>query len=105
MSSVGILGQAAPAATTVATLHTAGQPAFAQIIVCNRSSTPATYRVALRKAGATLADQHYVAYDAPLKGNETRTLSFTAALAVTDVISVYASTANVSFTAQGVESP
>lgn len=101
-----VLGQSAPAATTATTLYTV--PATTQTVcstltVCNRDSTSASYRVAVRPAGASLANQHYIVYDAVIPGNATDTISIGATLATTDVVTVYASTANFSFTLFGSE--
>jgi hypothetical protein len=73
------------------------------ITVCNQAATAGTYRVAVRPAGATLAAQHYVAYDISLPANTSDTLTLGLTLATTDVITVYASSANFSFNAYGSE--
>jgi hypothetical protein len=57
----------------------------------------------VRPAGASIANQHYVAYDAALPANDTATLTLGVTLAATDVISVYAASENVAFSAFGVE--
>jgi hypothetical protein len=61
-----ILGQAAPAATTDTDLYTvpsATQAVVSSIVVSNRSNSQATYRIALRPAGATIENKNYIAYD------------------------------------------
>lgn len=101
-----ILGQSAPSATTATTVYTvpSGRSAVvSSIIVCNRSATATTYRIALRPAGATLADQHYVAYDVAVGGNDTTAVSIGITLAATDVVTVYTTAATVSFTVSGSE--
>lgn len=100
------LGQSAPSAATLTTLYTvpAATSAIASTItVCNRSATPTAYRIAIRPAGAAIADQHYLAYDAPIDGNETMTFTLGVSLATTDVVSVYNTLATVSFNLSGVE--
>jgi hypothetical protein len=57
----------------------------------------------VRPAGASIANQHYLAYDAALPANDSATLTLGVTLATTDVISVYAASANVSFSVFGVE--
>ena len=101
-----VLGQTAPSATTATTLETA--PAATQVVistisVCNRAATAATYRIAVRPAGATLANEHYIAYDAPIAANDSIFLTIGVTLGATDVVTVYASTANLSFSAFGTE--
>jgi hypothetical protein len=101
-----VLGQVAPSATTNTTLETvpsATQVVVSTIAVCNRGATSATYRIAVRPAGATLANEHYIAYDAPLAANDSTFITIGITLGATDVITVYASSANLSFSAFGSE--
>jgi glucose-6-phosphate dehydrogenase assembly protein OpcA len=101
-----VLGQVAPSATTATTLYTVGasrSTVVSTIAVCNRAATAATYRVAIRPAGATLANEHYIAYDSTVGANNSTMLTIGITLATTDVITVYASTANTSFSAFGSE--
>jgi len=101
-----VLGQSAPSATTATTLYTVGagkSTVVSTIAVCNRAATSATYRVAIRPAGATLANEHYIAYDSTLAANDSTMITIGVTLAATDVITVYASTANTSFSAFGSE--
>jgi len=101
-----VLGQSAPSATTATTLYTvpsATSTVVSTISVCNRDSASAQYRIAIRPAAATLANQHYLVYDASLTGNSTDTVTIGVTLATTDVVTVYASTANFSFSAFGSE--
>ena len=101
-----VLGQSNPAVTTLTTLYTV--PASTQAIastlsICNIGTVSTTYRVAVRPAGAAIANQHYLAYDAVVSANDAILLTLGIALATTDVISVYAGTANISFSVFGVE--
>lgn len=101
-----VLGQVAPSATTATTLYTvpsATQTVVSTIAVCNRAATAATYRVAIRPASAALANQHYIAYDSTLAANDSTMITIGVTLAATDVITIYASTANLSFNAFGSE--
>jgi hypothetical protein len=101
-----VLGQSAPAATTAANIYTvpsATQTIVSTITVANRAATAGTYRVYVRPAGASVANQHYLVYDASLPGNATDTLTLGVTLAATDVLSVYASTGDFSFNAFGSE--
>lgn len=101
-----VLGQSAPAATTATTLYTtpaATQTVCSTLAVCNRDSAAASYRIAVRPSGAVLANQHYLVYDATIPPRSTDTISVGATLAATDVVTVYASTANFSFTLFGSE--
>jgi hypothetical protein len=101
-----VLGQANPAATTAASLYTVPsvtQTVVSTITVCNQAATAATYRIAVRVNGAALAATQYVAYDVSLPANATDTLTLGLTLGAADIISVYASTATMSFSAFGSE--
>lgn len=101
-----VLAQLAPSATTATTLYTvpaATSTIVSTITVCNRAATSATYRIAIRIAGGTLANEDYIAYDVVIAANDTTALTLGVTLAATDVITVYASTANFSFNVFGSE--
>lgn len=100
------LGQSNPSATTATTLYTvpsSTSTVVSTITICNQASTAGTFRLAVRPAGASLAAQHYIAYDTPIAANDTVALTLGITLATTDVVTVYASSANMSFTAFGSE--
>lgn len=101
-----VLGQSAPSATTDTTLYTvpsATEAVVSTVVVCNRSASARTYRIAIRPAGASIANQHYLAYDVAIAANDSTALTLGITLAATDVITVRASTADLSFTAFGSE--
>ena len=104
-STYKVLAQSAPSATTNTDVYTVGSGKSAvvsTITVCNRS-TSATYRIAIRVAGATLANEDYIAYDATVAANDTVSLTIGVTLAATDVVTVYGSTANLSINIFGAE--
>jgi hypothetical protein len=101
-----VLGQSAPAATTATTLYTV--PATTSTVastinVCNRAATADTFRIAIRPAGATLATSHYIAFDTAVPANDSITITAGVTLATTDVVTVYAGTANLTFSLFGAE--
>lgn len=101
-----VLGQSNPAATTATTLYTvpsATNTVVSTITVANLTGTAATYRIAIRPGGETLANKHYFAYDVTVGASDTTTITLGVTLAATDVITVYASTANLAFSAFGSE--
>lgn len=101
-----VLAQSAPSATTNTDIYTVGagkQAIVSTITVANRSAVGVTYRIAIRPAGATLANQHYIAYDVGVSANDTIALTLGITLTATDVVTVYASTANLSFGIFGSE--
>ena len=101
-----ILGQSAPAATTPTDVYT-NPPKFTatfRVLLCNRAASAATYRIAVRKGGAALSNEHYVAYDREIDASgDHHTVPIETEPG--DVVTVYASTANLSFTVSGVEEP
>lgn len=101
-----VLAQSAPAATTSTDIYTvpaATSAVISTIVVANRSTTTATYRIAICPAGATLANQHYIAYDVTVGLSDSTTLTLGITLAAAAVIRVYASNANLSFNVFGSE--
>jgi hypothetical protein len=101
-----VLGQSAPSATTATTLYTvpaATEAVASTVFVCNRGSSASTYRIAIRPAGATLANQHYLAYDATLDANDAVAITVGMTLEATDVVTIYAGNANLSFNLFGSE--
>jgi len=104
-SSYRVLGQSNPGATTLTSLYTvpaATSAVCSTLSVCNLS-TAASFRVAVRPAGASIANQHYIVYDSVLSANDTVFLTLGISLAATDVVSVYSSTANLVFNLFGSE--
>ena len=101
-----VLGQSNPSATTATTLYTvpsATQAVVSTIVIANLTATAATFRIAVRVAGATLANSQYVAYDITVGASDSTALTLGVTLNATDVLTVYASTANLTFTAFGSE--
>jgi glucose-6-phosphate dehydrogenase assembly protein OpcA len=101
-----VLGQSNPSATTLTTLYTvpsAKEAVVSSISVANLTATAATYRIAIRPAGAAIANQHYLGYDITVGASDSTIITVGLTLATTDVISVYASTANLVFQAFGDE--
>jgi glucose-6-phosphate dehydrogenase assembly protein OpcA len=101
-----ILGQSAPSATTdtdVYTVPSATEAVISSIIVANRATGSATYRIAVRPDGDTIADEHYIAYDASVPPNDSIALTLGLTAEAADVVTVYASTADISFGVFGSE--
>lgn len=105
-TSYKVLGQVNPSATTATTAYTvpsATETIVSTISVCNLGSTAATYRIAVRPDGATLANQHYIVYGATVPASDSVMLTVGLTLNASDVVTVYASSANVSFNLFGSE--
>lgn len=104
--AVKVLAQSAPSATTNTDIYTVGsstETVISTIFVCNRSAAPATYRIAVRPNGASLANQHYIAYDVTVGASDSTTITSGITMDAADVLTVYASTANLSFSVFGSE--
>jgi hypothetical protein len=101
-----VLGQSAPSATTATTLYTVPsvtEAVVSSIVIANRDASSATYRIAIRPDGATLANEHYIAYDVTVGASDSTVLTLGITLDAADVVTIYASTANLSFSAYGSE--
>tara|TARA_X000000368_G_scaffold378387_1_gene332732 strand:- start:2069 stop:2386 length:318 start_codon:yes stop_codon:yes gene_type:complete len=100
----GILGQAAPTATTNTTIYTvpASTVSVVNISIVNRGGSAATVRVAL-SATATPSDDEYIEYNTSV--GATSVLERTGlVLDETKNVVVYASSADTSVSVYGLES-
>jgi hypothetical protein len=105
-ATIKVLGQSNPTATTLTTLYTVPASTSAvcsSLTICNRSATATTFRVAVRPAGAGISNEHYLYYDVTIAGNDTFIATIGMTLATTDVVSVYATLATLSFHLYGQE--
>ena len=101
-----VLGQVAPGATTDTTLYTvpaSTETVISTIVIANRSAGALTYNIALRPDGATLAIEHYSAKTVTVGASDSTTLTLGLTLNAADVITVQASSADLSFNAFGSE--
>jgi hypothetical protein len=101
-----VLGQSAPAATTdtnVYTVPSATETIISTIIVANRAATAGTFRLAVRPNGATIANEHYIAYDVPIAGADSTTLTLGVTMDAADVLTVRCSSADMSVNVFGTE--
>jgi glucose-6-phosphate dehydrogenase assembly protein OpcA len=101
-----VLGQSNPAATTATTLYTvpaSTQAVISTLVVCNQASTAATFRLAVRVGGAALAASQYLAYDVTVGAADSTALTLGITVNATDIVTIYGSSATLSFTAFGSE--
>jgi glucose-6-phosphate dehydrogenase assembly protein OpcA len=101
-----VLGQSNPAATTLTTLYTvpsATEAVVSSIVIANLASSAATFRIAIRPNGASIATSQYIAYDITVGASDSTVLTLGLTLDAADVLSVYASTTTVTFSAFGSE--
>jgi len=101
-----VLGQSNPSATTLTTLYTvpsATEAVVSSIVVANLTATAATFRIAVRPNGASITNSQYIAYDITVGASDSTVLTMGITMDAADVLSVYGSTANITFTAFGSE--
>ena len=101
-----VLGQSDLPATTLTDVYTvpsATSAVISTIVLANRTSSAMTYRIAVRPAGASISDEHYLAYDTALAANDSTALTLGVTMEATDVLSVYASAVDMSVNVFGTE--
>ena len=104
MPTYKVLAQVAPSAATATTLLTASSATIVSTLqAANRGGTQDAVRIAVRPAGATLANQHYIAYGVQVPSGSLLAITSGITLANTDVITVYSTTGTSSFSAFGSE--
>jgi hypothetical protein len=104
MATYKVLAQSAPSATTATTLYTATNATIVSSLnVANTGGAADTIRIAVRPAGATLANLHYLVYGVQVPSGAILTFTGGITLANTDVITIYSTTGTSSFSAFGSE--
>jgi hypothetical protein len=101
-----VLGQSAPAATTPTDVYivpAATQAVVSTIVIANRASTAGTFRLSVRPNGEAIDNKHYIAYDVSIASNDSTTLTLGITASETDVITFYASSADMSINIFGTE--
>ena len=101
-----VLGQESPLATTETTLYTVPSATSAigsSIIIANRGTSVATFRVSIAVNGASTLPKDYIYYDLPIGANDTFIATIGITLGDTDEVRVYASNTNLSFSLYGSE--
>jgi hypothetical protein len=101
-----VLGQINPSSNTATTVYTVPaltSTVLSTVTVCNQASVGATFRLAVRPSGESLAAKHYINYDTPVPANDTVSLTLGITLAATDVFTAYANSSSVSVNVFGSE--
>jgi hypothetical protein len=88
-----VLGQAKPSAATATTLYTVptGSGNYAvvsSLVVANLGVVPTSVSVAVRPAGATLENKHYIIFGNVIPATSSETFTIGITLAETDVVTV-----------------
>lgn len=102
-TSAAVRTPAAATNTTVYTVPVSTTTMLARIIICNTSSVPTSFRIAIVESGGSIGLDHYVAYDVPIGGNETINFALGCGLATGDFIVIYNTLATLTFTPMGLE--
>lgn len=106
-STYKVLAQAAPSATTETTLYTvpSGYSAVVSTIaIANQAGSSGTYRIAVRPAAdASTTQKHWIVYGATVGASDSIMLTLGLTLAAGDLIRVFASSADMSFSVFGSE--
>jgi hypothetical protein len=89
--------------TTIYTVPSATQTVCSTLAICNRGMDNAYYDIAVRPAGASLLDKHFITFDALVGAEDTVTLTLGISLATTDVIQITSSTPDLSVSMFGSE--
>ena len=102
MALEAVLAQASPSATTLTDIYTvpASFRGALYVVVTNRTSTSATYRISFAPGGAVDSLEQYVVYDATVATTPKSTKRV--ALEAGTVIRVYSSTADLNFCVNGL---
>lgn len=105
-TSYRMLGQVAPSSTTETPLFSCSpntSAAISSIIVCNRGSSQGTFRIAVKPSSSAVQNENYIFFDNTLDAKATEILKLGLTVSAGNVIEVYASSANFSFSAFGAE--
>lgn len=105
-----VLGQSYPTAATATSLYTVPSSTTTTIVstinICNLSTNADKFRIAIRPAGAALANEHYIAYDITLPGKAQYSMQAGLTLNYStagDVVTIYSQNGTSSFSAFGSE--
>lgn len=103
-----VLAQSKPTANTATTLYTvptgSGNYAVVSTLsICNMTATSDEVRVAIRPAGETLEDKHYILYGIGVGPYQTQFFTIGITAASTDVITVHSLNGRSNFNIFGSE--
>lgn len=73
------------------------------VVVCNRTSDDATFRISIRARGTDVSEISYLYYDLPVSGNDTFIATIGITLPENYIVSIYSNTNNLTFNLFGKE--
>lgn len=101
-----VLAQINPSATTASDAYTvpaSTESIISTIVIANVGTVDASYRLSIRPDGAGQEDKHYIAYDTPVRAEDSVALTLGVTMDAADVLTVFASNASLSFNVFGAE--
>lgn len=104
-----VLAQSAPSSNAVINVYTvpaATNTVISTMMICNRATVNVSYNIAIQPGGASLGNQHYIAFNSLVPANDSIALTIGMSLAATDNVAIQANTTginNLSFTIFGTE--
>lgn len=106
--SYKVLGQVKPTAATDTTLYTVPSGAgnysvVSSLVINNVTADVSNVRVAIRPAGETLADKHYIIYGNGVSPFATQVFTIGITLAATDVVTIHDTGGKCAFNLFGSE--
>jgi len=103
--TIQVLAQSKPLATTLTALYTvpAGQSVVvSSITICNQVAMATSWRLSIAVAGAGDDPSQYIYYGMPHQANDTFIATIGMTLGAGDVVRVYSTDGNLSFSLFGV---
>jgi hypothetical protein len=102
-----VLAQSAPSGATNTSIYTvpsSTSTVVSTITVCNRTASSVQYRIAVKPtAGTTLANEHYIAFNATVAAYDTVCLTLGLALAAGNNLVAFAGSSSLTFNVFGSE--
>lgn len=101
-----VLGQLAPLGQILSALYTVPaltSAVISSIVICNRATWDARFRVAIAVAGAAEDGKQYIYYDHIIPANKTFIATIGMTLAAADVVRVYSDSDYLSYNLFGQE--
>ncbi len=101
-----VLGQSTPTATTETNLYTVplGRAGVvSSVVVCNRGVSTETFRISISVAGGVTGNKDYIYYNVEVPSQNTFVATIGLTLSATDIVRIYASSGNLSFSLYGSE--
>lgn len=109
MATYKILGQSAPGAdsdTILYTVPTGYGAVSSSLMICNRSATNSTFRLAIIPSTDSvggISNEHYIAYDAVATANDFIGLTVGLTMGAGDIVVVRSGSTDLSFNLFGTE--